>query len=325
LFTVLGMLSTRVVIWHLAVADPKRIGIYLSEPRRHLLRNLMQRHQGVPIVTAEKRDDNPQEVALHFQKAGVSEIIVSSAERSDHDQAVWLCCLSRGLQVTDLSTFVERQYYRVPCQGIDLSWLLLVDLRWNHPFYHRFKRIIDLLFAAGGLVLAFPVLLLAAICIRIESRGSVLYSQVRVGFLNRPYRIWKLRTMRTDAEADGPQWAAKGDTRVTQVGKLLRRTRIDELPQLWNVVCGEMSLIGPRPERPEFVEKLAREIPLFPQRHWIKPGISGWAQINYPYGASVEDAREKLSFDLYYLKNATPLLDIQIALRTIGAVMKGSR
>jgi lipopolysaccharide/colanic/teichoic acid biosynthesis glycosyltransferase len=131
--------------------------------------------------------------------------------------------------------------------------------------------------------------------------------------------------MRTDAEISGARWATQNDLRVTQVGRFLRKTRLDELPQFMNVLRGEMSLIGPRPERPEFVEWLTAEIPLFPQRHWIKPGITGWAQINYPYGASIDDAREKLCYDLYYLKNTSLLLDLHIALRTIGTIMKGSR
>jgi lipopolysaccharide/colanic/teichoic acid biosynthesis glycosyltransferase len=131
--------------------------------------------------------------------------------------------------------------------------------------------------------------------------------------------------MRNDAEKGGARWASSGDSRVTAVGRFLRRTRIDELPQFWNVLKGDMSVIGPRPERPEFVEQLAKEIPMYPQRHWLKPGITGWAQINLPYGASVEDSQAKLCYDLYYLKHASLLLDLHIALRTLGVVMKGSR
>ncbi|HTQ30691.1 MAG TPA: sugar transferase, partial [Opitutaceae bacterium] len=193
------------------------------------------------------------------------------------------------------------------------------------PFYHRFKRLLDVFAALIIGTLLSPVLLVAVLAIWLESGKPVLYSQIRMGFRGQPYRILKLRTMRRDAEKSGAQWAAQKDDRVTRVGRLLRKTRIDELPQLWNVLRGEMSFIGPRPERPEFVAKLTPEIPLFPQRHWVQPGITGWAQINYPYGATVEDAREKLCYDLYYIKNSSLLLDLHIAMRTIGAVMKGSR
>ena len=166
---------------------------------------------------------------------------------------------------------------------------------------------------------------LAALAVKLESRGPIFYSQIRTGLHNQPFKIWKLRTMRADAEKDGPQWARGKDHRVTRIGRFLRRSRLDEVPQFWNILKGEMSLVGPRPERPEFVEKLSREIPFYNPRHLVKPGLTGWAQINYPYGASSEDSMNKLKFDLYYIKHASPGLDLQIMLRTIGAMMKGSR
>ena len=164
------------------------------------------------------------------------------------------------------------------------------------------------------------------VLIRLESPGSAIYSQIRVGRFNRRFRIYKLRTMVSNAEEDGgAQWAKKGDVRVTRLGRMLRKTRIDELPQLWNILRGDMSLIGPRPERPEFVEELSEQIPFYSQRHLVTPGLTGWAQINYPYGASVNDALNKLTYDLYYVKKASLLLDLQILLRTIGAISKGAR
>ncbi len=169
-------------------------------------------------------------------------------------------------------------------------------------------------------------MLIAAIAIKATSRGGpVFYSQERVGRFNRLFRIYKLRTMVTNAETNGAQWASVDDNRITPIGNLLRRTRLDEVPQFWNVLKGEMSLIGPRPERPEFVDLLESKIPFYVQRHLVKPGLTGWAQINYPYGASIEDAHNKLTYDLYYIKNASVVLDLQIFLRTIGALMKGSR
>jgi lipopolysaccharide/colanic/teichoic acid biosynthesis glycosyltransferase len=175
------------------------------------------------------------------------------------------------------------------------------------------------------MLIASPILLLAMILIKLESRGPAIYSQERIGRFKRPFRIYKLRSMVSNAEVNGAQWASRSDSRVTRVGKLLRLTRIDEIPQFWNVIRGDMSLVGPRPERPEFVELLAREIPFYLQRHLAKPGLTGWAQINYPYGASVVDAGNKLMYDLYYVKRASLLLDLQIALRTLGTVMSGSR
>jgi lipopolysaccharide/colanic/teichoic acid biosynthesis glycosyltransferase len=168
-------------------------------------------------------------------------------------------------------------------------------------------------------MLLSPVLLVAAAAIKLESRGPVFYSQIRSGLHNRSFKILKLRSMRTDAEKDGPKWAAAKDSRVTRIGSILRRTRLDEVPQFWNILRGEMSLVGPRPEQ------LAEQIPYYQQRHLVKPGLTGWAQINYPYGATIEDALCKLRYDLYYIKHASVGLDLQIALRTIGVAMKGSR
>jgi lipopolysaccharide/colanic/teichoic acid biosynthesis glycosyltransferase len=176
----------------------------------------------------------------------------------------------------------------------------------------------------GGIV-ALPILAASVLLISVTSKGPVFYSQIRVGEGQQPFRIWKLRTMRVDSEREGAQWAKIKDPRVTLIGKILRKTRIDEIPQFWNILIGEMSFIGPRPERPEFVEKLAKTIPYYRQRHLVKPGLTGWAQICYRYGASEEDAREKLSYDLYYLKNASWMLDLQIMLQTIGAIAKGAR
>ncbi len=321
-----GLLGgARVLLWQLASIAPKRIGCFLTPAGRARLEALAGGNH-VPLEVIAMGGDParsaPGEIADFFVREGVDEVVVTSREGL---RDVWLACLNRGVQVTDVAVFLEREYYKVPCDEIDLAWFLAIDLKWNHPIYHRLKRMADVFFSGVGLLLSLPFMLLAMAAIVIESGRPALYSQTRVGFRGRPYRIWKLRTMRTDAESGGAKWATQNDLRVTRVGRILRKARVDELPQFWNVLRGEMSLIGPRPERPEFVDWLTGEIQLYPQRHWTKPGITGWAQINYPYGASIEDAREKLCFDLYYLKNASPLLDLHIALRTIGALMKGSR
>jgi len=320
--------AARILIWRLAAEVPRCIGCCLSARRNERFSELVARHHLAPHVvklTDGVAEWTPERIADFFLNAGASEVIVSAQESDARAQSIWLACLNRGLQVTDVAVFIEREYYKIPCDEIAVSWPLFIDLKWNHPFYHRFKRLLDVFAALIIGTLLSPVLLVAVLAIWLESGKPVLYSQIRMGFRGQPYRILKLRTMRRDAEKSGAQWAAQKDDRVTRVGRLLRKTRIDELPQLWNVLRGEMSFIGPRPERPEFVAKLTPEIPLFPQRHWVQPGITGWAQINYPYGATVEDAREKLCYDLYYIKNSSLLLDLHIAMRTIGAVMKGSR
>ena len=186
----------------------------------------------------------------------------------------------------------------------------------------------DIASSLALLLLTLPLLLLACLLIIIESPGPVLYRQQRVGLGGRPFVLLKLRSMCTDAEKDGaPRWAKTGDPRVTRVGKFIRRARIDELPQLWNVLHGDMSFVGPRPERPAFVDDFCQQIPFYAERHCVKPGITGWAQTNYPYGASLEDARNKLSYDLYYAKNHGLFLDLIILLQTIRVILwaDGSR
>ena len=234
-------------------------------------------------------------------------------------------CLDEGIKVSTYSDFVEENYFLVPVEHIDARWLFMARLDLAHPYYHGVKRMVDVGASIVGLILSSPLLLLAMAAIKLESRGPMFYSQLRVGRFNRPFYIYKLRTMVQDAEKNGAQWAQTSDSRITRTGKILRKTRIDEIPQFWNVLKGEMSLVGPRPERPEFVEMLKEELPFYVQRHLVKPGLTGWAQINYPYGASVEDALNKLTYDLFYVKRTSVGLDLQIMLRTIGAMMKGSR
>ena len=187
------------------------------------------------------------------------------------------------------------------------------------------KRAFDLFLVLGAFLLLWPLLLLSALLVWHFHGRPVLFAQRRPGWRGRPFLIYKFRTMCLDAEKDGAQWAAVDDPRVTRLGRLLRLTRLDELPQLWNVVKGDMSLVGPRPERPEFVEHLSRSIPFYDQRHLLPPGLTGWAQILYRYGASEEDARHKLAYDLYYIRNMSLSLDLEILLRTVPLLMRGSR
>ena len=233
--------------------------------------------------------------------------------------------LAGGTRVSDIVDFWERTFARIPPQYVDEAWLARLDLRLRHPLFHRAKRFLDVLVAIIGLVVSIPILAIASILILVGSRGPVFFSQRRTGYLGSDYVLYKLRTMRTDAEQDGAQWAEKQDARVTGVGRFLRKWRIDEIPQFWNVLRGEMSIVGPRPERPELEEKLAVEIPLWSSRHLVKPGLTGWAQIRFRYAADSNASREKLAHDLYYIKNASLLLDLQIILSTLRSLARGSR
>jgi len=185
----------------------------------------------------------------------------------------------------------------------------------------------DIFLASFGLFLSFPIMLVTAMVIKLDSKGPVFYQQERIGRGNSVFKIIKFRSMKTTAEADGPVWAAKDDSRITRIGRIIRKLRVDEIPQFLNILRGEMTFIGPRPERPEFVQWLEREIPYYSQRHLVKPGLTGWAQINYPYGGSLEESKEKLEYDLYYIKNQTPVLDAVILLETAKTIIfgKGAR
>jgi exopolysaccharide biosynthesis polyprenyl glycosylphosphotransferase len=230
---------------------------------------------------------------------------------------------SRGQQVLSLLSWCEQHLYRVPPELFGRQWLVHADgfvLQPGHLVW-QIKRSADLAAAFCLLIFAMPLLLVAAFLIWLEDRGPILYSQLRTGLFGQCFRIWKLRTMVVDAEQAGPAWARSDDQRITLVGRWLRKLRIDELPQLLGVLHGDLSLIGPRPERPELETLLEQEIEHYRIRHWIRPGLSGWAQVCYPYGASVADSRNKLSYDLYYLRHASIGLDLFIALKTLRLVL----
>jgi sugar transferase (PEP-CTERM system associated) len=227
-----------------------------------------------------------------------------------------------GVTFDHLATVYEQYTGKIAVENLRPSWLIFSEGFRKSPIQRATKRTLDVGVALAGFILAAPVLLLAILSVRLTSRGPVFYSQERVGLDGRRFRVLKFRSMRVDAEADtGPVWAARNDDRVTPVGAMLRRTRIDELPQLWNVLRGDMSMVGPRPERPEFVGELTRQIPFYGQRHVVKPGLTGWAQIRYTYGASVEDALQKLQYDLYYIKNMSVALDLFVMAATVKTVV----
>jgi sugar transferase (PEP-CTERM system associated) len=229
----------------------------------------------------------------------------------------------RGAMVVDIRSFYEHVVHRLPLSQINEEWLLQEEgFSLNtHGSLRRVKRAVDLFISLALLLLAAPVMLLTALAVLVESPGPVIYRQKRVGLHDGVFFVHKFRSMRVDAEKDGAVWASRNDERVTRVGRFIRKVRIDELPQLWDVFRGDMSLIGPRPERPEFVSRLKATIPFYGLRHFVKPGVTGWAQVCFPYGASEEDARRKLEYDLYYVKNMSLLLDLKIILKTVGVVL----
>ncbi len=229
----------------------------------------------------------------------------------------------RGAMIVDVRSFYEHVVNRLPLSQITEEWLLQENgFSLNtHGSLRRLKRAADLGMSFILLLITAPIMLLTALAVVLESPGPVIYRQKRVGLHGKLFYVHKFRSMRTDAEKDGAVWAKKNDDRVTRVGRFIRKVRIDELPQLWDVFRGDMSFIGPRPERPEFVEKLQTNIPFYALRHFVKPGVTGWAQVCYPYGASEEDARRKLEYDLYYIKNMSLILDLKIVLKTIGVVL----
>lgn len=229
-----------------------------------------------------------------------------------------------GVSVMPLISLCEEIEQYVPLELITSEWLLNASGEPHLLYIKKVKRFFDIACSALGLVLGMPLVILAAFAIKLTSPGPIFYSQVRSGRFGRAFQMTKLRTMRTDAEKDGVQWSSvKGDPRVTLIGGFLRRYRIDEIPQLWHVLCGDMSFVGPRPERPEIITQLARNIPYYEERQMVQPGITGWAQVSYPYGATTLDARRKLEYDLYYMKHMSLFLDVFILLDTVRIVLSG--
>lgn len=273
---------------------------------------------------------NPEETVLSAhglaqiaRSAGASRVIIKRDERTPLIEEALSQSSLLGLRVTEYREFYEREAGRM--------YLAAISSEWRDPGHDLgdfesnaiLRRGLDILVAVGALLLTAPVLLLTAVAIKWHDGGPVFYRQERVGLRGRVFTLFKFRSMCVDAEKDGPVWAAERDCRITAVGRLIRKIRVDELPQIFNVLRGEMSVVGPRPERPYFVDQLSSAIPLYEWRHLVRPGITGWAQVSFQYGASMEDARRKLSYDLYYVKNRGIALDLWILLKTVGVVIRG--
>lgn len=264
------------------------------------------------------------------KKHNINEIVLAVRERRGGGLPMQelLECKLHGVRVTELSTFFERERGQVRLDSLNTSWLVLEEGFRNNPLRDVVKRGFDVLVSTLLLLITLPVTVVTAILVRLESPGPVFYRQERVGRGGKTFNICKFRSMRADAEKDGkPQWATAKDDRTTKIGRIIRKLRVDEIPQIFNVLKGDMSFVGPRPERPFFVKQLTKDIPYYEARHSIKPGITGWAQVKYPYGASVEDAKEKLQYDLYYVKNHSLFLDLMILTDTLQVVLwgKGAR
>tara|TARA_R110000850_G_scaffold1722_9_gene9311 strand:- start:2284 stop:3708 length:1425 start_codon:yes stop_codon:yes gene_type:complete len=275
------------------------------------------------IETAVRRQDIAN-LPQHVIELAVSEVVLALEERRNSlPVADLLTIKTTGVHVNDLSSFLERETGRVDLDSVNPSWFIFSDgFSSGRRLSTLFKRGFDIFLSFLLLVLTGPVILLFALLIKLESKGGSFFKQERVGLYGQTFNILKLRSMRADAEIAGEAiWATENDPRITRIGRFIRKVRIDELPQAWSVLKGEMSFVGPRPERPQFVNDLQTKMPYYAERHIVKPGITGWAQINYPYGASTEDARHKLEYDLYYAKNYTPFLDLLIILQTIRVIL----
>ncbi|MGE3690616.1 MAG: TIGR03013 family XrtA/PEP-CTERM system glycosyltransferase [Novosphingobium sp.] len=320
-----------------ASAFRRRVLVLGAGPRAQRLRELGDKPEsGFAIVGYIGMNESSPVVeeaiartAIHnlkrfVENLGVSEVVLALEERRNSLPLQDLLRIkTAGVHVNDFSSFIERETGRVDLDTVNPSWLIFSDgFSSGRAVSSVAKRIFDVAVSLLLLVLTLPVLALFALLVKLDSKGPAFFRQTRVGLYGQPFDLIKLRSMRTDAEADGKaQFAAKDDPRVTRIGRFIRKVRIDELPQAWSVLKGHMSFVGPRPERPEFVSNLEDQLPFYAERHMVKPGITGWAQINYPYGANLEDSRHKLEYDLYYAKNYTPFLDLLIILQTLRVIL----
>ena len=319
-----------------ASAFRRRVLVLGAGARAKRLKELGERDEtGFSIVGYVDMNEGPPLVEQSIQRSAIadltrfvadlaaSEVVLALEERRN---ALPLKDLLRvktaGVHVNDFSSFLERETGRVDLDTLNPSWLIFSDgFSSGRVLSSVAKRLFDITVSGVLLVVTFPLIALFAILVKLDSRGPAFFRQQRVGLYGQPFTLLKLRSMRTDAEAGGAKWAERNDPRVTRLGRFIRKVRIDELPQVWTVLTGHMSFVGPRPEVPPFVEDLEDRLPYYAERHMVKPGITGWAQINYPYGASIEDARRKLEYDLYYAKNYTPFLDLLILLQTLRVVL----
>lgn len=336
---ILMLVAMRILLGSLlgGEAFKRRLIVLGAGNRANRIRDLEHtKGAGFVVVGYIAMNDGPQVVAEAINrnaiynlsdfvvKLGASEVVLALEERRN---ALPLSDLLRikttGVHVNEMSTFLERETGRVDLDSVNPSWLIFSDgFSSGRRLSTIAKRLFDVFASSLLIVLTAPIILIAALLVKLDSKGPAFYRQQRVGLYGQEFWITKLRTMRQDAEVAGQAvWAEKDDPRITRLGYWLRKLRVDELPQTWTVLKGEMSFVGPRPERRQFVADLEQHLRYYAERHMVKPGITGWAQINYPYGASIEDARNKLEYDLYYAKNYTPFLDLLILLQTVRVIL----
>ncbi len=280
-------------------------------------------NEGAPVVEEAIPRAAIHDIGRFVENLGVSELVLALEERRNSLPLKDLLRVkTRGVHINEFSSFLERETGRVDLDTVNPSWLIFSDgFSSGRMVSSAVKRIFDIIASGLLLILTLPVIALFALLVKLDSKGPAFFRQTRIGLFGQPFDVIKLRSMTADAEKDGQKWAEKNDVRVTRIGRFIRKVRIDELPQTWSVLKGEMSFVGPRPEVPKFVADLDDKLPYYAERHMVKPGITGWAQINYPYGASIEDSRHKLEYDLYYAKNYTPFLDLLILLQTLRVVL----
>ena len=318
---------TRILIFGAgAAAEVVGRTLAASDPNAHVVGYVPGPNERDTAIAPEQLLELRGTLPETARSLNIDEIVVALTERRAGSMPLrqLLDCKLNGIKVYDLNTHFEKTLGQIRVDFLNASWLIFGD-GFNQGELRTFiKRVFDIACSSLLLAVSAPVMLGAVIAIMLDSRGPVLYRQERVGLDGRPFKVIKFRSMRTDAEKDGkPRWASNNDDRVTRVGHIIRRLRIDELPQIFNVLKGEMSLVGPRPERPFFVDQLTQEIPFFAVRHSVKPGVTGWAQVRYQYGATIEDSQEKLQYDLYYVKNHTLFLDLVVLFETVGVVLTG--
>ncbi|QUL38860.1 TIGR03013 family XrtA/PEP-CTERM system glycosyltransferase [Erythrobacter sp. JK5] len=314
----------------------RRVMVLGAGDRAQRLRELADRPESGFAIASYIAMSEPERVveeaipreAIHdlgrfVENLGVSEVVLALQERRNSlPLSDLLRIKTKGVHVNDFSSFIERETGRVDLDTVNPSWLIFSDgFSSGRMFSSAMKRVFDIVASLLLLLLTFPIIAIFALLVKLDSKGPAFFRQKRVGLYGEPFHLIKLRSMRTDAEKDGSKWAEENDPRITRIGRFIRKVRIDELPQTWSVLMGQMSFVGPRPEVPDFVDDLQSEIPFYGERHMVKPGITGWAQINYPYGASTEDSRKKLEYDLYYAKNYTPFLDFVILLQTVRVIL----
>jgi sugar transferase (PEP-CTERM system associated) len=334
-----GILSNRVRRSH-ASAMPvrrERVLVYGVGDRAKLVREAIEQNPGAEIVgffanrgsptvslPADKIITGDRSLRDTVRELNIDEIVVAVTERRGGMLPLreLLDCKLQGVRVNDVASYFEETMGQIRLDALYAGWLIFGDGFRQPPLRNAIKRAFDIAFSGSLLLISAPAMLLATLLIVLESGFPVFYRQERVGLNGRLFNVIKFRSMRKDAEKDGkPRWASARDDRVTRVGRFMRKTRIDELPQLFSVLLGHMSLVGPRPERPYFVDQLTNQIPFYAVRHCVKPGVTGWAQVRYHYGASVEDAAGKLQYDLYYVKNHSLALDLVVLFETVGVVL----